>query len=83
MNEDGHTSSIKDKILSIEVKPGWREGTKIIFSKEGDQVYYTLLYCIHYSVRLCPIFRRLKISVHFLYFMQHFLVYMSSALASS
>ncbi|KAM4546950.1 dnaJ homolog subfamily B member 13 [Fundulus diaphanus] len=37
MNEDGHTSSIKDKILTIEVKPGWKEGTRIIFSKEGDQ----------------------------------------------
>ncbi|MEQ2284284.1 hypothetical protein AMECASPLE_020016 [Ameca splendens] len=37
MNEDGPTSSIKDKILTIEVKPGWKEGTRIIFSKEGDQ----------------------------------------------
>ncbi len=41
MNEDGYTSSIKDKILSIDVKPGWKEGTRIIFSKEGDQVTYT------------------------------------------
>ncbi|KAM9728844.1 dnaJ homolog subfamily B member 13 isoform 2-T2 [Menidia menidia] len=37
MNDDGHTSSIKDKILSINVKPGWKEGTRIVFSKEGDQ----------------------------------------------
>ncbi|KAM8741984.1 dnaJ homolog subfamily B member 13 isoform 3-T3 [Acanthopagrus schlegelii] len=37
MNEDGYTSSIKDKILSIDVKPGWKEGTRIIFPKEGDQ----------------------------------------------
>ncbi|XP_048840000.1 dnaJ homolog subfamily B member 13 isoform X3 [Brienomyrus brachyistius] len=37
MNEDGYTSSIKDKILSINIKPGWREGTRIIFEKEGDQ----------------------------------------------
>ncbi|XP_065650076.1 dnaJ homolog subfamily B member 13 isoform X2 [Hydra vulgaris] len=37
MNEDGHSSSIRDKILTINVKPGWRAGTKIIFSKEGDQ----------------------------------------------
>ncbi|XP_067463841.1 dnaJ homolog subfamily B member 13 [Thunnus thynnus] len=37
MNEDGFTSSIRDKILSIDVKPGWKEGTRIIFSKEGDQ----------------------------------------------
>ncbi|XP_074468250.1 dnaJ homolog subfamily B member 13 [Sebastes fasciatus] len=37
MNEDGYTSSIKDKILTIDVKPGWKEGTRIIFPKEGDQ----------------------------------------------
>ncbi|XP_043929314.1 dnaJ homolog subfamily B member 13 [Protopterus annectens] len=37
MNEDGHTSSIRDKILTIVVKPGWKQGTKITFPKEGDQ----------------------------------------------
>ncbi|CAJ1064196.1 dnaJ homolog subfamily B member 13 [Xyrichtys novacula] len=37
MNEDGCTSSIKDKILTIDVEPGWKEGTRIVFSKEGDQ----------------------------------------------
>ena len=37
MNEDGHTSNIRDKILTINVKPGWRAGTKITFPKEGDQ----------------------------------------------
>ena len=37
MNEDGHTSSIRDKILTITVKPGWRESTRITFPKEGDQ----------------------------------------------
>ncbi|XP_036381125.1 dnaJ homolog subfamily B member 13 [Megalops cyprinoides] len=37
MNDDGHTSSIKDKILTINVKPGWKQGTRITFAKEGDQ----------------------------------------------
>ncbi|XP_056141403.1 dnaJ homolog subfamily B member 13 [Lampris incognitus] len=37
MNEDGYTSSIRDKILTIVVKPGWNEGTRITFPKEGDQ----------------------------------------------
>ncbi|XP_069556586.1 dnaJ homolog subfamily B member 13 isoform X1 [Brachyistius frenatus] len=37
MNEDGYTSSIKDKILTIDVKPGWDEGARIVFSREGDQ----------------------------------------------
>ncbi|XP_055063959.2 dnaJ homolog subfamily B member 13 [Misgurnus anguillicaudatus] len=37
MNEDGHTSCIRDKILTFNVKPGWNEGTRITFPKEGDQ----------------------------------------------
>jgi DnaJ family protein B protein 13 len=37
MNEDGHTSSIRDKILTISVKKGWKPGTKITFPEEGDQ----------------------------------------------
>ena len=37
MNEDGHTSSIRDKILTITVKKGWKPGTKITFPQEGDQ----------------------------------------------
>lgn len=38
MNEDGQTSTIRDKILTIDVRPGWRQGTRITFEKEGDQV---------------------------------------------
>ena len=37
MNEDGHTSSIRDKILTITVKRGWKPGTRITFPEEGDQ----------------------------------------------
>uniref|UniRef100_A0ACB8FFF5 DnaJ sub B member 13 n=1 Tax=Sphaerodactylus townsendi TaxID=933632 RepID=A0ACB8FFF5_9SAUR len=37
MNEDGHASTIKDKILTINVQPGWRQGTRITFPQEGDQ----------------------------------------------
>ena len=37
MNEDGHTSSVRDKILTVEVKPGWPAGTAISFEREGDQ----------------------------------------------
>ncbi|XP_060754022.1 dnaJ homolog subfamily B member 13-like [Neoarius graeffei] len=37
MNEDGQTTSIKDKVLTIMVKPGWKEGTRITFPKEGNQ----------------------------------------------
>ncbi|KAM8846790.1 dnaJ homolog subfamily B member 13-like [Synchiropus picturatus] len=37
MNEDGCTYSNKDKILTIHVQPGWNEGTRIVFPREGDQ----------------------------------------------
>ncbi|XP_033834572.1 dnaJ homolog subfamily B member 13 isoform X1 [Periophthalmus magnuspinnatus] len=37
MNIDGCTSSIRDKILTVTVKPGWKEGTRITFPEEGDQ----------------------------------------------
>lgn len=40
LDTDGYGSSIRDKILHINVKPGWKEGTKVIFPKEGDQVKF-------------------------------------------
>ncbi|CAF2395747.1 unnamed protein product [Rotaria sp. Silwood2] len=37
LNDDGITSSIREKILSITVKRGLLPGTKIMFEGEGDQ----------------------------------------------
>lgn len=37
LNDDGMSTSSLEKILTIKVAPGWKHGTKIIFSKEGDQ----------------------------------------------
>jgi DnaJ family protein B protein 13 len=37
MNDDGHTSSFREKILTITVKKGWKPGTRITFEQEGDQ----------------------------------------------
>ncbi|XP_003391805.1 PREDICTED: dnaJ homolog subfamily B member 13-like, partial [Amphimedon queenslandica] len=37
LNEDGQTTSTREKILTITVGRGWREGTKVRFTKEGDQ----------------------------------------------
>lgn len=31
------TSRKEDKVLTINVKPGWKAGTKITFQREGDQ----------------------------------------------
>ena len=36
LNPDG-TGASQEKILTIDVKPGWKEGTKITFPEEGDQ----------------------------------------------
>jgi DnaJ homolog subfamily B member 13 len=37
LNEDGYTSSYREKILTITVKRGWKAGTRITFEQEGDQ----------------------------------------------
>lgn len=31
------TMKTEDKVLTINIKPGWKSGTKITFPKEGDQ----------------------------------------------
>jgi len=35
-HEDGRVT-IEDKVLKITVKPGWKSGTKVTFSQEGDK----------------------------------------------
>ena len=37
LNPDGQTTRTEDKVLTIDIKPGWKAGTKITFPKEGDQ----------------------------------------------
>lgn len=37
LNPDGQSVHVEDKVLSINIKPGWKSGTKITFPKEGDQ----------------------------------------------
>uniref|UniRef100_T1L504 Chaperone DnaJ C-terminal domain-containing protein n=1 Tax=Tetranychus urticae TaxID=32264 RepID=T1L504_TETUR len=37
LNPDGKSSRKEDKVLTINVKPGWKAGTKITFQREGDQ----------------------------------------------
>ena len=36
LSPDG-TSSLQEKVLQVDVKPGWKAGTKVTFSEEGDQ----------------------------------------------
>lgn len=37
LNPDGRSYRTEDKILTIEIKKGWKEGTKITFPREGDE----------------------------------------------
>lgn len=37
LNHDGRTVRTEDKILEVQIKKGWKEGTKITFPKEGDE----------------------------------------------
>lgn len=37
LNPDGRTTRFEEKVLTITVKPGWKEGTKVTFPQEGDQ----------------------------------------------
>ena len=37
LNPDGRTTRTENKVLTIDIRPGWKSGTKITFPKEGDQ----------------------------------------------
>lgn len=37
LNPDGRSTRTEDKILEVQIKRGWKEGTKITFPKEGDE----------------------------------------------
>jgi len=38
--ENDNSVRKEEKVLTINVKPGWKTGTKITFQREGDQVRY-------------------------------------------
>lgn len=37
LNPDGRSIQTEDKILEVQIKKGWKAGTKITFPKEGDE----------------------------------------------
>lgn len=59
VQRDG-TSKKEDKVLTINVKAGWRAGTKITFQKEGDQGRGKIPADIIFAIRdkPHPLFRR-------------------------
>jgi len=42
LNPDNRSTRIEDKVLTIDIKPGWKQGTKITFPREGDQSLSTI-----------------------------------------
>jgi DnaJ-class molecular chaperone len=42
LSGDGRSTYLEDKVLTIDIKPGWKAGTKITFPREGDQSPNTL-----------------------------------------
>uniref|UniRef100_H2Z2S1 J domain-containing protein n=1 Tax=Ciona savignyi TaxID=51511 RepID=H2Z2S1_CIOSA len=50
-NRDGHSTRNEDKILHVEIKKGWKEGTKITFPREGDEKPNTIPADIVFTVK--------------------------------
>ncbi|XP_067237509.1 dnaJ homolog subfamily B member 1a [Chanodichthys erythropterus] len=60
LNPDGCTMRNEDKILTVDIKRGWKEGTKITFPKEGDETPTNIPADIVFVVKdkIHPVFRR-------------------------
>ena len=66
MGSDGQARK-EDKVLTINVKPGWKAGTKITFQKEGDQGMGTIPADIVFIIRdkAHPVFKREGIDIKY------------------
>lgn len=60
LNPDGRSVRAEDKILEVQIKKGWKEGTKITFPKEGDETPTNIPADIVFVVKdkPHPVFRR-------------------------
>lgn len=60
LNPDSRTTRTEGKFLTIEVKPGWKQGTKVTFPREGDQSPTTIPADIIFIIKDKdhPIFKR-------------------------
>ncbi|XP_028842053.1 dnaJ homolog subfamily B member 1-like [Denticeps clupeoides] len=60
LNVDGSTVRNEDKILTVDIRRGWKEGTKITFPKEGDETPTNIPADIVFVVKdkVHPVFRR-------------------------
>lgn len=51
LNVDGRSYRFEDKIFIIEIKKGWKEGIKIIFLREGDEILNSILVDIVFIIK--------------------------------
>lgn len=60
LNADGRTVHNEDKILTVDIKRGWKEGTKITFPREGDETPTNIPADVVFVVKdkPHPVFRR-------------------------
>lgn len=60
LNPDNRSTRTEDKVLTIDIKPGWKQGTKITFPREGDQTPTTIPADIIFIIKdkPHPVFRR-------------------------
>ncbi|KAH6923721.1 hypothetical protein HPB50_005656 [Hyalomma asiaticum] len=64
---DGCSRTLEQKVLTINVKPGWKAGTKIRFEREGDRFPGRVPADIVFVVRDKPhqLFKRNGVDVHY------------------
>lgn len=60
LSSDGCSLRTEDKILTVDIKRGWKEGTKITFPREGDQTPTNIPADVVFVVKdkPHPVFRR-------------------------
>ena len=60
INAESRSTRMEDKVLTIEIKPGWKQGTKITFPREGDQNPASIPADIVFIIKdkVHPVFRR-------------------------
>jgi len=54
LNPDGRTTRSEEKLLTVDVKPGWKAGTKVTFTREGDQAPDTIPADVVFIIRDKP-----------------------------
>jgi len=67
LKSDGKETESETRIMSVDVRPGWREGTKITFKNEGDEAFETETGDVVFILKQKPHprFTRVKNDLHY------------------